>query len=144
MLSLTKLSLLLIPVCLWSQSCAAMFTGTKSTVLVDSEPRGIPFVAGTVEGVTPQTVKISKKTKEITFTPEGTAPVTQKLERHFQGGMLLMDILFTPGYGLVGIVVDGSTSAWFKHDPSVFFELNEATVVEAPAALADEQVGVSP
>jgi hypothetical protein len=118
---------------LFLQSCAAMFTGTTSSILVDSEPRGIPFSIGDVRGVTPQNVEISKKMKEITFEPRGTEPVTRKLERKFQGGMLLMDILFTPGYGLVGILVDGGTAAWYKHSPSVFFRSDEnvASVSEA-------------
>jgi len=118
-----------------------MFTGTKSTILVDSDPRGIAFTVGDASGVTPQTVKVSKKVKEITFAPEGSAPVTQPLPRRFQVGMLVLDILFTPGYGLSGCLIDGTTAAWFKHDATFFF--NAAGAESEPGAASSEVVAAA-
>jgi hypothetical protein len=125
-------------------SCAAMFTGTKSTLMIDSEPRGIPFTIGELEGVTPQSVTIPKKEKTVVFSPPGQAPVERSLGRRFQGGFLLMDILFTPGYGLVGILIDGGTGAWYKHDVSVFLDLAHGPVPGVQAASAPTSGSLQP
>jgi hypothetical protein len=139
MRSTLKLSILAVAL-VGLQSCAAMFTGTKSTVLIDSEPQGVPFAVGKVTGVTPQSVEIPKKAKSVTFTPANAEPVTMALKRRFQYGMLALDILFTPGYGAVGIAVDGATGAWYRHEPAFFANLAGAPPVARKATSGSELV----
>jgi hypothetical protein len=113
--------------------CAAMFTGTTQKVVFNSPT---PKSSVTVEGqqyALPATARISKKTTTATFTNPGYPSKELTWKRDFQVGFLFMDILFTPGYGLVGIIVDSSSSAWYKH-PGVIdydFRAGKTSVREA-------------
>ena len=50
------------------------------------------------------------------------------IKRKFQGGFLFLDILFTPGYGLLGILIDGPTSAFYKMPSNVEFDFGTEVV----------------
>jgi hypothetical protein len=113
--------------------CASMFSGTTQQVVFNSPQ---PKSSVTVEGqqyALPATARISKKTTKATFTNPRYPSRELEWKRDFQAGYLFMDILFTPGYGLVGIIVDASTSAWLKH-PAVIdydFATGRTSVKEA-------------
>ena len=128
--SLCSRLVLIVPLCV-TTSCAAMFTGTSDMVTFTSNPPRCIVRVDDNEGQTPYSIKISKKIKEATFVhPDTGEERTVELKRTYQTGMLLMDILFTPGYGLVGIIVDGSTAAWYKHDPQSYVDFDEPAPVE--------------
>lgn len=112
--SLTKL--LLAPVLACTTSCAAMFTGTSNEVLFTSEPSGAIVEVGDLQVTTPGTLDIPKSAKEASYRHPETGEVrVVELARSTQGGMVLMDFLFTPGFGLSGLLIDGMTSAIYKH-----------------------------
>jgi hypothetical protein len=70
--------------------------------------------------------------KQITLSHPNFPDNDQTLvwKRSFKGGMLVLDILFTPGYGLSGIIVDASTSAWYGLPPNVTYDFS--TKVASP------------
>ena len=107
-------------------SCAAMFDGRTSDVTFTSNPPGARVVAGETEAVTPATLKISKKLKHVTFHSPGHGAREVELARKLQAGFVLMDILFTPGWGISGLLVDGSTSAWYEQPSLVHCDFLEA------------------
>ncbi|MFT5050602.1 MAG: hypothetical protein ACI8QZ_002004 [Chlamydiales bacterium] len=126
-------------------SCAAMLTGTTGSVQFDSNPRGATVLAGDQEGVTPCLLKLPKSTKEFTIQHENHGEQVLTLERTFQGGMVAMDILFTPGFGLSGMLIDGATGAFYKLPPSAYHDFtlpvttegdDEATVTQEASAPA--------
>jgi hypothetical protein len=41
------------------------------------------------------------------------------VERTFGVGFLLMDVLFTPGFGVSGLLIDGATQAWYSLPPVI-------------------------
>lgn len=98
-----------------SVSCATMFDSTTSDVTFLSEPTGATVRVDDQEGTTPFHAKISKKTKEATFSHPEYPDRVVSLNRHMKAGYVLMDLLFTPGFGLVGLIVDGTSGAWFSH-----------------------------
>lgn len=100
---------------LLSTSCAAIFDGTNDEVTFNSVPPGATVSVGDKTGTTPCTLDISKKVTTATFSLEGHEDREVTWERSFGFGWLLMDILFTPGFGLSGILVDGVSSGWLSH-----------------------------
>lgn len=113
-LSLGALSVLV----LLTQGCATLFDGKTSEVTFTSEPSGVLVTVDELSGTTPVTLTIPKKATEATFAFDGEAR-TVELERSMQGGFILMDILFTPGFGLSGLLIDGATGAWYEHQAVV-------------------------
>lgn len=136
----SALTSLFIALTLFTSSCAAIFTGTTDDVQFDSNPRGAFIVVGEQEGRTPCLLTLPKSTTEYTIRYEGEEAITVPIERSFQGGMLLLDILFTPGYGLVGILIDGPTSAFYKLPPMAFHDSTLPVEVESEQ---DEAVSTS-
>ena len=125
-------------------SCAAMFIGTKQTLQVTSEPSGATIkVNDEVVGTTPCPIELSKSVNEVTLSHAGQEDVTVDLDWNFQFGYLLMDILFTPGYGLVGILVDGGTQSWFKHPGMVHVNFNDGTIAGGVKKAEDQVAGTS-
>jgi hypothetical protein len=41
-----------------------------------------------------------------------------------------MDVLFTPGFGLVGVLVDGTTSAWYRMPAFVHCDFDPAAAAQ--------------
>ena len=111
-------------------SCAAMFTGTSSDVGFQTDPPGALLRIGEEEFTTPCTVDLDKSTKMITLDHPNYDPVEIEIDRSFQGGFLVLDILFTPGYGLVGILVDSLTSAFYSLPPIIHYDFDRREVIE--------------
>lgn len=122
-------------------SCAAMFDGTKSTVMFQTTPPGAELEVDGKTYRTPIAVELSKKKHTCTLrhAEYGNAPVTVDWKRKTQGGFVLMDILFTPGFGLSGLLIDGMSGAFYKHPPMVAYDFTtrvaspETCKVDAPA-----------
>jgi len=110
-------------------SCAAMFTGTSSEVGFQSTPPGAQITIDEVEYTTPFSADVAKSTTAVTFSHPDYEPVEVELDRSFQGGLFLMDILFTPGFGISGIIVDSSTSAFYSMPSIVSFDFESGTIL---------------
>ncbi len=113
-------------------SCASLFDGTSQQVTFSSPQPGSSITVEGEKSTLPVTKKISKKTKTATFTNSKYNSKELAWKRDFQAGFLLMDVLFTPGFGVVGLVWDGSTQAWYKQ-PAVIdynFATGKSSVTE--------------
>jgi hypothetical protein len=70
---------------------------------------------GEMTFTTPASLDLERKHDYVlTFTKEGYSPANFQIKKSLQGGILVLDILFT---GLIGVVVDAATGAWFKLSP---------------------------
>jgi hypothetical protein len=114
-------------------SCAAIFTGTKGEITFSAYPE-----TGTTVRVGEQTysidgqpVKLKKKVKKVVFSNPSYGEYEVPIHRKFQGGMLFLDILFTPGYGLLGILIDGPTAAWYKLPTTVHLDFASEMVMQS-------------
>lgn len=103
--------------------CAAMFTGMKDHVQFTSNPPGALVRAGDQQGTTPVVLELSKKIKRVQISHPSYEEREIVLDRDFQVGFLIMDILFTPGFGAVGIITDGVTAGWFALPSLVALDL---------------------
>jgi uncharacterized protein YceK len=108
-----KLFALAIVVCLLAPGCATIFKGISEEVRFDSKPAGAEvWIDGQNLGTTPLSMKLeSKKTYTIEFRANGKTKAV-RLTNHMSAGYLVLDILT----GLVPIIVDAATGAWFKLD----------------------------
>ena len=95
-------------------SCATLFKGTSEEVRFGSEPQKAEvWVNGAKMGETPFSLKLeSKKTYQIEFRKEGYKPVTRNITNHVGAGWIILDVLA----GLVPIIVDAATGAWYSLD----------------------------
>lgn len=108
-----KIAALSAMVCLLATGCATIFKGNSEEVRFDSKPAGAEvWIDGQNMGVAPLSLKLeSKKTYTIEFRADGKTK-TVRLTNHMAAGYLVLDILF----GLVPIIVDAATGAWYKLD----------------------------
>lgn len=96
-------------------SCATLFKGSSSKVDFSSDPGGAQvYVNGNPIGTTPINLKLeSKRTYNIEFRKEGYDSRNYTITNHVGAGWIILDVLFT---GLIGIVVDAATGAWYELD----------------------------
>lgn len=99
---------------LYLSSCATLFKGTTEEVSVNSDPqRAQIFINGNLMGETPITLKMeSKKTYLIEFKKEGYKTKTYNITNHVGAGWIILDVLA----GLIPVVVDAATGAWYHLD----------------------------
>ena len=105
-------------------SCAAIFTGTRDEITFSASVETDTTVrvgdkTYSLDGIP---VNVKKKVKKVVFSNPSYGEYEVPIKRKFQGGFLFLDILFTPGYGLVGILIDGPTAAWYKLPSTVHFD----------------------
>ena len=95
-------------------SCATLFKGTTEEVNFNSDPqRAEVWVNGIKMGETPVALKLEcKKTYTIEFKKEGFEPRTYTITNHVGAGWIILDVLA----GLVGVIVDAATGAWYSLD----------------------------
>ncbi len=95
--------------------CATIFKGTSNNVDFSSTPSGAKvYVNGNLVGTTPVRVKLeSDKVYHIEFRKEGFEPKTFTITNHIGVGWVILDVLFG---GLIAIVVDAATGAWYELD----------------------------
>lgn len=95
-------------------ACATVFKGIREPVDFDSNPMGAEVhVNGSYTGKTPLTVELeSKRMYTIEFRKEGYEPEVYTITNHIGAGWIVLDVLF----GLVPVVVDAATGAWFRLD----------------------------
>ena len=115
------------------QSCATMLAGTDERVQFWTENRkleGVTVIVGSEQHQVPGTVDVPKRTETVTFLHPDYDPIVVELNRDFRFGMLISDILFTPGFGLVGIIVDSITEAWYRLPATVRVSLADSRVLQ--------------
>lgn len=95
-------------------SCATLFKGTTQEVNFSSDPqRAEVWINGIKMGETPVALKLeSKKTYTIEFKKEGFETHTYTITNHVGAGWIILDVLA----GLVGVIVDAATGAWYSLD----------------------------
>ena len=122
--------LLLASLTLSLTSCAAMFRGTQDEVFFQAKPEGSQVRVGETTYPLPAQLTIPRKTQSVTFVHPEYGEQEVKLESSGSGGYVLMDILFTPGFGLLGLLIDGSTGSLRDLPPMVSMDF--------PAGVADQ------
>ena len=97
-----------------SSSCATLFKGTTEEVNFNSDPqRAEVWVNGNKMGETPFAIKLeSKKTYTREFKKEGFQTQIYNITNHVGAGWIILDVLA----GLVGVIVDAATGAWYSLD----------------------------
>lgn len=113
----TALVAILLGIALTTAGCGAIFNGTRQTITATSAPDGakISTEPGTGDYTTPASLSLERKYNYVLrFELEGYRPATFQIGRQMQGGILALDILFT---GLLGVVIDAATGAWYKLSP---------------------------
>ena len=95
-------------------SCATIFKGTSEEVSFNSEPQKAEvWVNGTKRGETPLALKLeSKRTYTIEFRKEGFESKSHTITNHVGAGWIILDVFA----GLVGVIVDAATGAWYSFD----------------------------
>jgi hypothetical protein len=95
-------------------SCATLFKGTSEELSINSDPqRAQVFINGDLYGETPISVNLeSKETYTIEFKKEGYETKTFQLNNHVGAGWIVLDVLG----GLVPVIVDAATGAWYHLD----------------------------
>jgi len=72
------------------------------------------YVNGVFRGTTPIKIKLeSKGNYTIEFKKEGYGTSTYTITNHVGAGWIILDVLLT---GLIGVVVDAATGAWYELD----------------------------
>ncbi|MGB3340084.1 MAG: PEGA domain-containing protein [bacterium] len=95
-------------------SCATVFKGSQEYVDLRSDPIGAKvYINGSYEGTTPVELHLeSNKTYHIEFKKDGYQTKTYTLTNHLGAGWVILDVIC----GLVPVVVDAITGAWYKLD----------------------------
>jgi hypothetical protein len=94
--------------------CATLFKGSHNMVDFSSDPTGAKvYVNGALRGTTPINLKLeSKRTYTIEFKKEGFETRTYTITNHVGAGWIILDVLA----GLVGVIIDAATGAWYELD----------------------------
>lgn len=106
--------------------CATIIQGTEEEVSVDSEPDGATVsVDGDKQGDTPQKFKLERgDSHTITINKEGYEKETYNISNDIAVEWVVVDVVF----GLVPIVVDAVTGAWYKLEKThIDVELKESS-----------------
>ena len=95
-------------------SCATIFKGEFDNIQTSSEPPGAKvYVNDTFYGNTPIWLKLKSKGEyKIEFRMDGYKPITRIVSNHIGVGWVILDVLA----GLVPVVVDAMTGAWYYLD----------------------------
>jgi hypothetical protein len=116
MKNITKLysliGIFLLPLAIYG--CATILKGSIDQVDVSSDPNGAKiYVNGEFMGKTPVHLRLSaKKTFFIEFVKDGYEKKTYVLNSSVGAGWIVLDVVF----GLIPVVVDASTGAWYEFD----------------------------
>lgn len=106
--------ILLLSFILLISSCATIFKGTSEEVRFSSDPsRAEVWINGIKRGETPFSLKLeSKENYVIEMRKEGYESVTRNITNHIGAGWIVLDVIA----GLVPVVVDAATGAWYSLD----------------------------
>lgn len=97
--------------------CGALLHGTRQNIDVQTSPAGAKVETNPATGsfTTPTTLNLERKNSYVlTFSSPGYAPATFNIHNSIGTGTVIADVLLT---GLIGVVVDGLTGAWYGLSP---------------------------
>jgi hypothetical protein len=97
--------------------CGAIFKGSSQDISIQSAPAGATVTGSPGFGTltTPTTVKLSRNSNyEMSFSKEGYNSTSVGIRKSADGGIIVLDVLFT---GLIGVVIDAATGSWNNLKP---------------------------
>lgn len=111
-----RIPLVLAVLLLSVSSCAALFNSGTKGVVFTSEPNGAEvFINGQPYGRTPLSLKLKqKKDYVVMFRRSGFEERSYIVNNHVGAGWVILDVLG----GLVPVIIDGATGAWYSLDDS--------------------------
>lgn len=115
----------------WLAGCGVIFGGTRQSLRATSSPDGtaVTTTPATVEYKTPTSLSLERKQEYVlTFSMPGYTEQKVQLQRSLRSGIVVLDVLA----GLVGVVVDAATGAWYKLSP----ETVNVTLTKVNASVA--------
>lgn len=116
--------------------CGAILHGTRQSIDVQSSPAGAKVETSPSSGVftTPTTLNLERKNSYVlTFSSPGYTSGSFNITNSIGTGTVIADVLLT---GLVGVVVDGLTGAWYGLNPeSANVTLNRTGPGPGPATI---------
>jgi len=118
-------------VTLSSSACGLVFGGTRQMIRVESTPNGASVVTdpSTTTYATPASFSLQRnRSYAMTVSAPGYTSRTIEIQRSIRAGIVVLDIVF----GLVPVVVDAATGAWYKLSPE-----HNTVVLERLAADVD-------
>ncbi|HEY4304458.1 MAG TPA: hypothetical protein VGM82_08335 [Gemmatimonadaceae bacterium] len=110
-------SILIVPAAMLLAGCGAILHGSRQNIDVQASPSGAKVETSPTNGVytTPTTLNLERKNSYVlTFTSPGYQPATFNLLSSVGTGIVIADVLLT---GLIGVLVDGLTGAWYGLSP---------------------------
>lgn len=94
--------------------CATVFKGEFRTVKIGSEPDGaMVFINGEFTGRSPVKLELRPNTSyTVEFRKEGYQTEVRRIKNEIGVGWIIMDVFL----GVVPVLVDGLTGAWYDFD----------------------------
>jgi hypothetical protein len=94
--------------------CATVFKGEYRTVRIKSEPDGaMVFINGEFHGRTPVKLELRpSRPYTIEFRKEGYETAVRRIKNEIGVGWVILDVVL----GVVPVLVDGLTGAWYDFD----------------------------
>jgi len=99
--------------------CGVIFHGTRQVIQANSSPSGakIEVSPSKEEYTTPASMNLERKNNcVLTFSKKGYTSATFNIQKKLSAGPVVLDVLFT---GLLGVIVDAATGAWYNLSPEV-------------------------
>lgn len=98
-------------------ACGLVFGGTRQNIRLDASPTAsIKTQPVTSDYTTPASISLERsKNYTVTFAATGYQPKTLEVQRSIRGGIVVLDIIC----GLVPVIIDAATGAWYKLTPEV-------------------------
>jgi len=103
-------------IALWLPGCGLILQGTRQSIVANSTPDAarVTTTPATGEYQTPITLRLERKRSySLRFKKAGYAPATVDVQNKLAAVYLVLDILL----GLVPVIVDAATGAWYKLEP---------------------------
>lgn len=96
--------------------CATIFQGTHSDLEIHTRPdKAQIWVDGVQQGTAPATISMEvQKSHVVVIRAPGYKEQTIRTDNVLSGGFVALDIIL----GLVPVIVDAATGAWYKVQPS--------------------------
>jgi hypothetical protein len=109
-------------------SCATVIQGKTDKVTFDSVQKGASISVDGQKSKTPATLTISKKTTSATFSHPGYASRKIEWKRDYQKGYVVLNVIFTPGWGVTGMATDTATGAIWDQPKTITYDFKTGKV----------------
>ncbi len=122
--------------------CGLVFGGTRQVIRATSSPDGasVTMSPGTSDYKTPASMSLERKNNySLTFSAPGYTAQKFEIQHDVRVGIVVADVLLT---GLIGVVVDAATGAWYKLSPEVASVTLTKATADAPGP-GEIHVGIS-